>query len=113
MWLRTVACGLLLLLFQVQGETSEGDDRDQGQICHSVLRHSPRLGAKGFKMEGTGPMASMAIHNLQIMGAGFEEKETNFIISRTKMRIGRVKVLNLCRPMSERKCPPFQGEFRG
>jgi hypothetical protein len=58
-------------------------------------------------------MASMAIHNLQIMGAGFEEKETNFIICGTKMRIGTVKAVNLCCPTSERKCPSFQGEFRG
>jgi hypothetical protein len=35
-------------------------------------------------------MASMAIYNLQITGAGFEEKETNFIICRTKTRIGPV-----------------------
>jgi hypothetical protein len=28
MWLKTVACGLLLLLLQVQAETSAGDDRD-------------------------------------------------------------------------------------
>jgi hypothetical protein len=55
----------------------------------------------------------MGIHNLQITGAVFEEKETNFIICGTKMRIGQVKALNLCRPMSERKYPPFQGEFRG
>jgi hypothetical protein len=55
----------------------------------------------------------MAIHNLQIMGVGFEEEETNFIICGTKTRIGTVKALNLCHPTSERKCPPFQGEFRG
>jgi hypothetical protein len=89
-WLRTVACGLLLLLLHVQGETSAGDDRVQGQICHAVQRHSPRLRAEGFKTDGTGPMASMAIYNLQITGAGFEEKETNFIICRTKTRIGPV-----------------------
>jgi hypothetical protein len=46
MWLKTVACGLLLLLLQVQAETSAGDDRDKGQICHTV----------------------------QLMGAGFEEE---------------------------------------
>jgi hypothetical protein len=113
MWLRTVACGLLLFLLHVQGETSAGDDRVQGQICHTVQRHSPRLGAEGFKTEGTGTIVSMGIHNLQITGAVFEEKETNFIICGTKMRIGQVKALNLCRPMSERKYPPFQGEFRG
>jgi hypothetical protein len=99
MWLRTVACGILLLLLQVQGETPAGDDRDQGQICHTVQKHSLRLGAEGFKTEGTGPIASMAIHNLQIMGAGFEEKETNFIICGTKTKISRLKVLILCRPI--------------
>jgi hypothetical protein len=104
-----MACGLLLLLFQAQGVTSAGDDRDQDQICHTVQRHSPRLGAKGFKMEGTGPIASMAIHNFQITEARFEEKETNFIICGKKVRIGTVKALNLCCPTSERKCPPFQG----
>jgi hypothetical protein len=55
----------------------------------------------------------MAIHNLEIMGAGFEEEETNFIICGAKTRIGTVKALNLCRPKSEKKCPHFQGEFRG
>jgi hypothetical protein len=55
----------------------------------------------------------MAIHNLQIMGVGFEEEETNFIICGTRTRIGTVKALNLCHPTSERKCPPFRGEFRG
>jgi hypothetical protein len=35
-WLNAIAFGLLLLPFQVQGETPSGDNRDQDKICHVV-----------------------------------------------------------------------------
>jgi hypothetical protein len=109
MWLRTVACGLLLFLLHVQGETPAGDDRDQGQICHTVQRHSLRLGAGGLQERRDCSHGlntnSQFTNNL----SWFEEKKikySNFQIKRT----GRINPL---KSMSERKCPPVKGEFRG
>jgi hypothetical protein len=113
MWLRTVACGLLLLLFQVQGETSAGGDRDQSQICHTVQRHSLRLGAEGLQEGKNWSSGLMPFHNLPIIRDSFEEKKIKFTNFQTK-RTGRINhSTKLCFPMSERKCPPFKGEFRG
>jgi hypothetical protein len=47
----------------------------------------------------------------KLLEPGFEKKEIKFIIHQMKRRTGRVNLSKHCWT-SERKCPPFKGEFR-